>query len=310
MAYIFNEKKHQNYDCKFCYFNTCKKTDYARHIKTKKHLDLQMAYIGLQKNEKNENQSSRASMVCECGKKFQHRQSLYKHKKKCIMMTKPNDTQVNFADADFLKILLKENQEFKHLIIEQSTKMLEQNNKMIELATKPSSITNNNCNNKQFNLNVFLNEKCKNAMNMSDFVNSLQIMDEDFEDIGKLGYVQGISNIFIKGLKDLDEAIRPLHCSDIKRETLYIKDNDTWNKDENKEKMLDAIQDVSHKNVKYIPIWRDAHPDSLDGTTKKNEQYMRIVNQVMTSITPDEPTGINKIIRNIANRVIIDKECS
>jgi len=250
--------------------------------------------------------------ICECGKKYAHRSGFFKHIKKCNYK-KNKQANAEPSEKELIKQLLLQNQqlifenkEFKELIIDQS-------NKMLELATKPSSITNNNnnnCNNKQFNLNVFLNEKCKNAMNMSDFVNSLQIMDEDFEDIGKLGYVQGISNIFIKGLKDLDEEKRPLHCSDIKRETLYIKDNDTWNKDENKEKMIDAIHGVSHKNVKYIPIWRDAHPESLDGTTKKNDQYMRIVNQVMTSITPDEPTGINKIIRNIANRVIIDKEYS
>jgi hypothetical protein len=126
--------------------------------------------------------------------------------------------------------------------------------------------------------------------------------------MGKLGYIQGISNIFIKGLQDLDETIRPLHCSDIKRETLYIKDNDSWNKDENKQKIIEAINGLSHKNVKYIPIWRDSHPEALDGTTKKNEQYMRIVNQVMTSVVPDDPNGINKIIRNVANKVCIDKE--
>jgi len=185
--------------------------------------------------------------------------------------------------------------------------MLEQNNRLYELANKPFTITNNNCNNKQFNLNVFLNEKCKNAMNMTDFVNSLEIMDDDFEDIGKLGYVQGISNIFIKGLKDLDETARPLHCSDIKRDIIYIKDNDVWNKDDNKEKMIEAIQGVSHKNVKYIPIWRDLHPESMDCTSKKNDQYMRIVNQVMTSIVPDDPSAINRIIRNVASKVCIDK---
>jgi hypothetical protein len=144
-------------------------------------------------------------------------------------------------------------------------------------------------------------------MNMKDFINSLEIVDDDFENIGRLGYVQGISNIFLKGLKDLDETERPLHCSDIKRETLYIKDNDVWNKDENNEKLIEAINGVSHKNVKYIPIWRDANPDALDGTSKKNDQYIQIVNQVMTSIVPDDPNAINKIIRNVATRVCIDK---
>jgi hypothetical protein len=287
------------FECKKCDYITCKKHDYEKHLKTKKHLHLQNV-------DKNSPELSTALMMCVCGKIFKHRQSLCVHKKKCGIQTK--EQPINITDTELVKFLLKENQEFKQLIIEQSSKMLEQSNKMLELANKPYTINNNNCNNKQFNLNLFLNEKCKNAMNMSDFVNSLQIMDEDFEDIGKLGYIQGISNIFIKGLQDLDETARPLHCSDIKRETLYIKDNDVWNKDENKQKIIEAINGVSHKNVKYIPIWRDAHPDALDGTSKKNTQYMRIVNQVMSSVVPDDPNGINKIIRNVANKVCIDKE--
>jgi hypothetical protein len=181
---------------------------------------------------------------------------------------------------------------------------------MYEFASKPSTaIINTNCNNKnQFNLNVFLNEKCKNAMNMSDFISSLQIQDDDFENMGKLGYVQGISNIFIKGLKDLDEAVRPIHCSDIKREVLYIKDNDVWDKDDNKQKIRNVIALIAHKNFKYIPVWKELNPSASDVTTKKNDEYMRIANQVTTAITPDDDTGINKIIRNVANKVIIDKD--
>jgi hypothetical protein len=214
------------------------------------------------------------------------------------------------SDKELIMYLLKENKEFKELILDQSNKMMEQNNKMFELANKPTiGNVNNNCNNKQqFNLQLFLNEKCKDAMNMSDFISSLQIQDEDFENIGKLGYVQGISNIFIKGLKDLDETMRPMHCNDIKRETLYIKDNDVWGKDDNKHQIRHAIALIAHKNFKYIPVWIEANPQALDGTTNKNDQYMRIANQVTTAITPDDDLGINKIIRNVANKVIIDKE--
>jgi hypothetical protein len=233
--------------------------------------------------------------VCSCGKDFKHRQNLWKHKQKCY-----NQPQ-NMTETDLVKFLLKENQEFKQLIIEQSSKML-------EIASIPKTTnTNTNYNNNSFNLNLFLNEKCKNAMNIGDFINSFQIQSSDFEDMGKLGYIQGISNIFIKNLKDLDETVRPLHCSDIKRETLYIKDNDVWDKDNNKEKIRQAIADIAHKNVKYIPIWRDANPDALDCTTKKNDQYMRIANQVMTAITPDDESGINKIIRNVVSKVCIEK---
>jgi len=302
---MLKTEKTRAWECEYCCFKTDNKKDFGRHLLTGKHL---INVGGYKKDISKSPQTINADNICDCGKKYKHSSGLWRHKKVCNY--KQIVQKEDFSKNDLIKHLLLQNQqlifenkEFKELIMDQS-------NKMLELATKPSSTTinNNNCNNKQFNLNLFLNEKCKNAMNMTDFVNSLQIMDNDFEDIGKLGYVQGISNIFIKGLKGLDETIRPLHCSDIKRETLYIKDNDTWNKDENNQKIIEAINGVSHKNVKYIPIWRDANPEALDGTTKKNEQYMRIVNQVMSSVAPDDQNGFNKIIRNVANRVIIDKE--
>jgi hypothetical protein len=299
MADIFGAEKSLHFECKSCDFVTSKKTDYNRHINTKKHLDLHLADKDLHFSKKGANESTE----CICGKHFKHRQSLYKHKKNCKKGIQTiDDFPDNMTDKELIMFLLKENKEFKELIIDQS-------NKMYEIASKPSTaIINTNCNNKnQFNLNVFLNEKCKNAMNMSDFISSLQIQDDDFENMGKLGYVQGISNIFIKGLKDLDEAVRPIHCSDIKREVLYIKDNDVWDKDENKQKIRNVIALIAHKNFKYIPIWRESNPSASDVTTKKNDEYMRIANQVTTAITPDDDTGINKIIRNVANKVCINK---
>jgi hypothetical protein len=294
-------QKTQNYFCKNCQFITRNKTDFERHVVTPKH----------QKNNPISFFCSESSLRihrCICGKQYKYPSGLSAHKKKCgpPAMTQPTTTES--SESELIKYLLKENQEFKQLIIEHSSKMLEQNNKMIEIASKPSTINNNCHQSHHFNLNVFLNEKCKNAMNMKDFINSLQIMDADFEDIGKLGYVQGISNIFLKGLKELDETTRPLHCSDIKRDTLYIKDDDTWNRDDNNEKIIEAIHGLSHKNVKYIPIWRDANPDALDAKSKKSDQYMRIVNQVMTSIVPDDPHALGKIIRNVATCVTIDKD--
>jgi len=297
-----NAKKNANYKCENCQYITRNKSDYDRHLATPKHTKNNTCVFL-------SNNVHKQQYHCKCGKEYKYASGLSAHKKKnrckeCIDKFEP-------TEKDLIKELLLQNQqlifenkEFKELIMDQSSKML-------ELAAKPHNITNTNShNNNHFNLNVFLNEKCKNAMNMTDFINSLEIMDDDFENIGKLGYVQGISNIFIKGLKDLDETSRPMHCSDIKREILYIKEDDVWNKDINKEKITEAIQCVSHKNVKYIPIWRDANPEAMDGTSKKNDQYMRIVNQVMTSIVPDDPNAINKIIRNVANRVVIDKDDS
>jgi len=301
MADIFVVKNHPIFCCETCDYKSSRKVDYEKHLKTKKHADLQMADKNSQKVTLT---YSNEDLLCNCGKIFQHRQSLFKHRKKCVY--KHEELNKNDLIKQLMvqnQQLIFENKEFKDLIIDQS-------NKMMELATKPTSIINNNNsnnNNKQFNLNLFLNEKCKNAMNMSDFIESIQIEDEDFENIGKLGYIQGISNIFIKGLKDLDETVRPLHCNDIKRETLYIKDNDVWNKDDKNSKIRNAIALIAHKNFKYIPIWQEANPASFDVTTKKNDLYMKIANQVTTAITPDDDNGINKIIRNVANKVVINK---
>ena len=303
MADISNEKKRLNYECKLCYFTTCKKTDYTRHLQTKKHIDLQTTDTDLHKNEKNE---TAPTMVCFCGKAFKHRQSLYKHKKACVAVTSIVNVQYkNEIETDLIKYLLKENAEFKQLIIDQSSKMM-------DLAVKPSTVNNTiqstNCNNKQqFNLNVFLNEKCKDAMNMSDFIDSIKVNDEDFENIGKLGYVQGISNIFIKNLQKLDECLRPMHCSDAKREVIYIKENNEWKKDENQKAVRHVIAMIAHKNFKYMPFWTDANPGVFDGSTKKNDLFLKITNQITTAITPDDDIGICKIIRNVANRVVIDK---
>jgi hypothetical protein len=193
--------------------------------------------------------------------------------------------------------ILLENQEFKHLIL--------------NLVDKPQNIiTNTNCNNnnKQFNLQFFLNETCKNAMNMADFIDSLEIKSNELENFGKLGYVKGISNIFIRGLKELDETERPLHCTDKKRETLYIKDNNVWEKEGiEKEKFKKAIKEIVHKNFKSIPKWKEDNPSSEDISSKKNIEYMYILNQVMTGITPDDEYGINKIIKSVSAEVYLDK---
>jgi len=289
-------KSSSYFECNTCDYITSKKSNYDKHCETKKHKSLQ-------NDDKLEPKNLKPLLVCLCGKEFNHRQNLWTHKKKCIMVNKTS----NMNETELVKFLLKENQEFKQLIIEQTGKML-------ELASIPKTMNNtsnnincNNNNNNSFNLNFFLNEKCKNAMNMSDFIDSIQIENDDFENIGKLGYVQGISNIFIKNLKDLDETVRPMHCNDIKREVLYIKENDVWDKDENKKQVRHAIAMIAHKNFKYIPVWTEENPQALDCTTKKNDQYMRIANQVATAITPDDDAGINKIIRNVSQNVIIDK---
>jgi hypothetical protein len=287
------------FDCESCDYKCSNKTNFEKHLLTKKHKMISFHLFS--------NKSSLLEVPdhysCLCGNNYKQRTNLYRHKKKCPIINPLNPEVPNSLNEEFIKTLLKDNQEFKQIIIEQ-------NSKIIDIVSTPTTInnTNNNTNNNQFNLNVFLNEKCKNAMSIDDFVKSCKIKSSDLEDIGKLGYVQGISNIFIKGLKDLDEKERPIHCTDKKRETLYIKNSNGWNKDDNKERMKMVVKELAHKNFKYIPIWTDANPSYNDGSTKKNDQYMRIVNQVMTAISPEDgDVGINKIIRNVSQEIIIDK---
>jgi len=288
-------KSSPKYYCEKCDYKCSKKSNFGKHCESKRHKML----INAKNCDKSSSEQLSDHFSCICGKIYSQKPSLSRHRRTCSMVNKTS----NMNDTELVKYLITE---FKEVILEQSSKMLELAS-IPKTANTNTNCNNNNTNNNQFNLQFFLNEKCKDAMNMSDFINSIQIENDDFENMGKLGYVQGISNIFVKNLNSLDETKRPIHCNDIKRETLYIKENNVWDKDENKKQVKQAIALIAHKNFKYIPIWTEANPQAFDCTTKKNDQYMRIANQVATAITPDDESGINKIIRNVSQNVVIDK---
>ena len=197
---------------------------------------------------------------------------------------------------------VKENTEFKQL-------MAEQNKQMLELAKTSGHIITNNTTNNSFNLNLFLNETCKHALNIMDFVNQLQIEVSDLEETGRLGFAEGISKIFINGLKQIDITYRPVHCSDPKRETLYIKNNNEWNKeDEHNRTLLTAIKQVAHKNMKQIYEWTKLHPGCNSSDSKDNDRYLKIVSEAMSGATQEETNkNYNRIIRNIVKETIITK---
>ena len=222
-----------------------------------------------------------------------------KHKKKCsIIKEEQNELLMNQLIQQNMT-LVSQNNEFKKM-------MIEQNNKLIEIVAKPSTINNNTCNNK-FNINVFLNEKCKDAMNITDFVTSLKLTLQDLEKTGEIGYVKGITNIILNGLNKLDIHKRPIHCSDLKRETLYIKDNDAWEKENpDKKKIKNAIKHISSINAKQVCAWtREKENKGYDDyTNKKNDKYMKIISEA----NGGEDDEINKIISNIAPKIIIEKE--
>ena len=207
-----------------------------------------------------------------------------------------------------MRIQMLENQELRKI-------MLSQQHQIIELASKTSiTNTNTNCNNNSnntntFNLNMFLNEKCKDAINISEFVDNVKIQLSDLENFGHMGYVEGVSQILINNLKDLDTYSRPIHCSDLKREVLYIKDNNEWTKEtDDKPVLKSAIKRIANKNIKQIQTWKDENPGCCDSDSKKNDQYLKIVMNAMSGGSGEEQnSNIDKIIKNITKSVIIDK---
>jgi hypothetical protein len=213
-------------------------------------------------------------------------------------------------DAEMIIELLKQNQEFKELILEQNKQMMEQNKQILELS-KDRNVTNNitQNNNNKFNLNVFLNETCKDALNLSEFLESLILTLTDFENFGPLGYCGGISNILVNGLNKLDISKRPIHCSDLKREVIHIKNNDTWHKDDDKQQMIKAIKAIEHKNVKQMSLWAKANPEYKDPNHKKSDLYTKLIDQSLCDTDKEKAQkNYNKIIRTVAKEILVDKE--
>lgn len=296
------EKHHQIFSCNHCDFVCSKISDWSRHLITLKHLNTSQDFC---------TKEITPLFECVCGKKYKHRQSLYKHKKECDKeYEKENDKKENDEkdiciskkeiSNETVVELIKENKELRQMLIEQNTKI-------IEIAKEGKHITNHTTNN--FNINFFLNEQCKDALNLMDFVSSLQLQLKDLEDTGKIGYVEGISKIFIRGIKELDIYKRPIHCSDLKRETLYIKDQDIWEKeDKDKTRIKKAIKFIGSKNIQQIPVWVEKNPQCKNSDSKKNDEYMELIVNAMIGSTPEEQLdNINKVIKNVSKEVFIDK---
>ena len=294
--------KNAEFNCKICDFTCCKKSNFLIHVNTKKHVyglsGNQMETVEIKKN---------ADFICKCGKKFITNSGLWKHNKICnfketqiIVLKEEPELKHNSTDKkdELIDYLIKENQEFKNLILE------------IVKKDTYNTTNNNNSHNKTFNLQFFLNETCKDAMNIMDFVDSIKLQLSDLENVGKLGYVEGISNIITTNLKALDVTQRPVHCADKKREIIYVKDEDKWEKeDENKKKIKRAIRRVVCKNQHLLPKFKDAHPDCLKSASKFSDQYNKILVESMGGSGDNDIEKEDKIIRNISKSVTINKEC-
>ena len=306
-------KEASDFCCKICDFNSCKISNYNKHLLSSKHKKNDKRMTQDDKKEPKEAGTDICSgFFCKCGKEYKHRQGLWKHKKVCAYENNLNESFSLHLPTDepelkemFIKVveqnqaMLLENQEMRKLLQETIPK----------IGNTTNNTTNNTSNTHNFNLNFFLNEQCKDALNIMDFINQLQIKLSDLDMVGRVGYSEGISNIFVRGLKELDVSKRPIHCSDLKREVLYVKDKDSWEKDnEEKDKVKNAIKYIAAKNFKQINEWKEENPDSEDTDTKKHMEYQHIIMNSMGGATnEDDERNYNKIIRNVAKEVVIEK---
>jgi hypothetical protein len=258
-----------------------------------------------------------AEHSCECGKNYATLSGLWKHKAKGCSINNTNlvietndepevkNNNNNATDKDdLINYLIKENQEFKNLILE----IVKKDTYNQSTTNITNTNTNTNSHNKAFNLNFFLNETCKDAMNITEFVESIKLQLSDLEKVGELGYVEGISNIIVKNLKDLDVTQRPVHCTDKKRETMYIKDEDKWEKDDEQKKMHKMVRKVADKNARMLPKFKEAHPDCTKSASRFSDQYNKIIMEAMGGRGDNDFEKEEKIIKRVSKEVIVDKD--
>jgi hypothetical protein len=319
MATKFSDNSEENnamFYCKNCDYLCFKLQHYKQHAMTKKHK------CNIFNNVENSvNQTENEKLKCVCGKVYRDRSGLWRHKKICVV--KEESEEIEETDEkieitpntqltpELIIKLIEQNKELQQALIDQNKKIIELAEKSSSQNTTNNTTNNNNCGNtnKTFNLQVFLNETCKDAINMSDFVNQLQVSLSDLETTGRIGYAEGISKVFIKNLNDIDYTDRPLHCSDSKRETLYIKEDNKWTKDDDQMSGLTkAIKQVANKNIKQISEWQKLHPDFSDPESKQSDKYMKIVLNSMSGSTKEESDkNYEKIAKNVIKEVVIDK---
>jgi hypothetical protein len=334
-------KKENMYVCEKCNYSCKKHSDYRKHLKTNKHVmfsDLINSNL-INSNLINSNlinsnlinsnlinsnlinsklKSDNKKFICQCGKQYKHASTLSTHKKKCEFIINNNENinstekelqntennkNENQISTDLIMKLIKQNQELTTLLKEQHE---QQHKDILDIIPKIGMTNSNNTNvTNNFNMNVFLNEKCKDALNISDFVNNLHLQLNDL-DYGDCGMVDGLTKIIINGLKQLDITKRPIHCSDIKRKILYVKNEEGWTKEnERREQIRKAIHTIGVNNLKQLAQWIEENPDCMEPNSKKNKEYEKILQHVMET---ESESNIKKVIQNIAENTTINKE--
>ena len=315
----------QIFRCEKCMYETDKKCNMIRHCKTAKHLEI--------------NNKEKLLSCSGCGKKYRNQINLDKHTKKCSDHQKNNETLAETPPAsqetsgstsepaltpantsnEILVEFMKRSTEIQNFLIKQSEEhrmMMQQQNmehkqQIIELAKNQTvihqSTTNNN--NQQFNIQFFLNETCKDAINIMDFVESLKLQVSDLLETGRLGYVDGITRIIANGLRQLEVHKRPIHCTDIKRETIYVRDKDSWEKENSdKSKLKHAVNKISNMNLRQLLKWQEENPEYEDLNSRKNDEYIHLSTQAIGNCSHEEQErNTNKIMKNLMKEVVLDK---
>ena len=280
------QKTPKDFCCNICDFISFNKKDYERHLATDKHKMLTNVDMKTPKNPK--------PFQCECGKQYKHRQSLSVHKKKCKIIN--NEILEKTSENKIIneKDMMSVPKEMWERVMNHMDKQQEA---LVSLSSKSSKTINNN-----FNIQIFLNENCKDALSITEFVDSLQLKLEDLLYSKQNGAIEGISNVIIKGLNELDIEKRPLHCTDVKRETLYIKDENGWEKEnKDKEKLKKAIFTTQQRQARLIKEWQNENPDWADSMAKMEEFH-----QFVQKVYMDDGEE-NKVIKNIAKEVQLNK---
>lgn len=313
----------KEYFCEVCNYRTNRKSSYEKHIVSAKH-HIKTANMIKETHIQADEEVDTQQLTCRyCSRVLSSIRGKTKHENRCKY--KPEDINKNVGDYDDVKISTTENLDNKVNDVISSDllkNVVEQNAQLIKLLTETKTPTtiNNTTNNSNttnyntlnstnnFNLQVFLNEDCKDAMNLMDFVNSLKYKIEDLENTGKSGYVEGISKLMLDGLKGMEITQRPIHCTDIKRDSVYVKDNDEWQRDNNKDKLTNAIKYVANNNLKVLPKWTDKNPRHKDFASETHRTYMKIVNEASGGGTDEEDEkNMKKIIKKVAAETVIDK---
>jgi len=322
----------KKFHCIDCDFKTEKQSNWLVHLATKKHINI-INKKGVLKSIILENNVKSVKFLCICGTSYRHMTSLYKHRKNCeeyknsidefvsehgnnaddhkldAAISKQLTVQTTPVTSDLIMEFMQQSKDMQNLLIEQNREL---QNTIVELSKKQAvtNIQNNNItNNNNFNLNLFLNEQCKDAISITDFIKSIKLTVSDLEATGRLGYVPGISRIFINKLKELDIYTRPLHCTDLKRETVYIKDQDNWEKESaEKTGFRNIVKRIAKKNLQQLPAWQAQNPDFVKVDTPENDEFLKISLSSLGSYCPeDEEKDMNKIMRNVLKEIVIDK---